>query len=108
MKVCTQETAVAEFPAAWQAQYGHLPDSFRFSDGRTLGGIREDLRSATAAEHIAAIVHLSWIEPPGCDECGGDGPTVQLGDEPDHESNTAWICGGCLRTALDALEAARG
>lgn len=43
-----------------------------------------------------------------CNECGKRVQRlVRLGDEPDYESNTAYICIDCLRRAITALEEAK-
>lgn len=43
----------------------------------------------------------TWTQPPACSECGEQkGSVVELGDEPDYESRTAWICLDCLRAAV--------
>lgn len=41
-----------------------------------------------------------------CNECKSENSLVvaRLGDEPDYESSTAWICLDCLRKAVAACE----
>ena len=50
-----------------------------------------------------AIGNESWTRV-GCDECGARGDVVQIGQEPDYESSTAWICAECLAKALQLLK----
>lgn len=40
-----------------------------------------------------------------CNECNRDvEAVVQLGQEPDYESRTAWICRDCIKLALAAFD----
>lgn len=49
------------------------------------------------------IGNESWTRC-SCSECGGDvDAVVQLGESPDYESRTAWICKQCVKLALDAF-----
>jgi hypothetical protein len=64
-------------------------------------------QTATAAEVNEIIGNQRWCCPRECDECGAKTwGLVQLGQEPDDESNTAEICGNCLTAALRLLGAA--
>jgi hypothetical protein len=47
----------------------------------------------------------SWTDTPTCSECGRAGlpAVVQVGEEPDYDSRTAWLCGDCLRRAIDLI-----
>jgi hypothetical protein len=48
----------------------------------------------------------TWTQPPACKECGAQNDAVvQLGEEPDYEPATAWVCLACLRAALALAEA---
>ena len=51
------------------------------------------------------IGNNSWTMVPSCDECGNPFPicVVMLGQEPERESNTAWVCGECLLKAVGLL-----
>lgn len=65
-----------------------------------------DAEQATADDVATIIGNHSWVRPPGCDECGEESwDAVQLGQEPDYESDTATICPSCLRKALALAEA---
>jgi hypothetical protein len=49
----------------------------------------------------AIIGNGSWTRVPQCNECKTNGAAVvQIGDEPDYESHTAWVCEDCLKKAL--------
>ena len=51
----------------------------------------------------------TWISIP-CSECGDrGGSVVRLGQEPDYDSETVWICEKCLLSALRLIvESASG
>lgn len=52
------------------------------------------------------IGNRSWTSLPTCGGCGKDGLeiVVQVGEDPDYESRTAYLCGPCLREAWYACE----
>lgn len=50
-----------------------------------------------------AIGNGSWTRT-NCHECEAENiNVVQIGEEEDYESNTAYICGDCLKAALSLL-----
>jgi hypothetical protein len=59
----------------------------------------------TQAECVNKIIgNGSWTTI-GCDECGKIVKTVvRLGQEPDYDGHTAWICPDCLRKAIKLIE----
>lgn len=60
-----------------------------------------DPEKASAADIENIMGNNSWVRPNNCSECGKEGwDCVQLGEEPDSESETAWICKDCLKKAL--------
>lgn len=38
-------------------------------------------------------------EKQSCNECGESAATVEIGDDPDWDSHTAWVCHACLQKA---------
>jgi len=43
----------------------------------------------------------TWTDVPTCDECGqSKDAVVRVGEEPDYESSTAFVCRDCLSEAL--------
>ena len=58
------------------------------------------------ADKVEAIIgNGSWVRQYGCSECGIESwDIVQVGEPPDYESATAWICRDCLKSALKLLE----
>ena len=54
----------------------------------------------------SVIGNGTWTEVPECNECGGRNlpAVVRVGDEPDYDSQTAWLCLECLRKAVTLAE----
>ena len=61
-----------------------------------------DTETATAADVAAIIGNESWVRVEDCSDCGAKylKSVTQLGEEPDYESQTAYVCDDCLRKAL--------
>lgn len=60
-----------------------------------------DAETATAADVAEIIGNSSWVMPTACSECRTETwQIVEVGEEDDHESATAWLCADCLRKAL--------
>jgi hypothetical protein len=51
------------------------------------------------------IGNKSWTAVPKCHECGTEDhdAVVEVGEEPDYESNTACLCLACAQKAVDTL-----
>ena len=66
-----------------------------------------DPETATAEDVAAIIGHYSWVNSGQCNECGvRSWQLVQLGEEPNYESCTAYICLPCLQQAVALCEVA--
>jgi hypothetical protein len=64
-----------------------------------------DKETCSAKSVTLIIGNSSLIDKPACSEC--DKRTynlVQLGETPDYESNTAYLCKACLVKALSLFE----
>lgn len=56
----------------------------------------EGIGSSPTPEQIVEILNDSWVTPPKCYECESENiPVVMLGEAPDYESCTTWICENC-------------
>lgn len=52
------------------------------------------------------IGNTSWTKVDNCNECGcSPDKLVEIGQEPDYESMTAYLCLSCLKDAVKLLEA---
>ena len=96
MEVITERVRIREVAARWRAQY---PKS-RENKWEKLKAL--DIETATADEVEAIIGNRSWTRLEECSDCKAtDLPlVVQVGNAPDYESNTAWLCIGCIKKAL--------
>lgn len=63
-----------------------------------------DAEAATASEIDEIIGVKNWCNS-FCDECNENvSDVVQIGDEPDYESHTAWICKKCAPKLIALLQ----
>ena len=55
-------------------------------------------------DEVDRVMGSTWTKHL-CDECRNrsEGPWLELGQEPDYESRTAWICSDCLEQASNLL-----
>jgi hypothetical protein len=97
MELVTRRTLAAEAADRWVAQYkGNL--------GGKASAIRALGESPDPDAVDAIIGNGSWTSVPECNECKADvAAVVRIGDEPDYESNTAWVCEDCLKKALAVI-----
>lgn len=103
MKYISRQTQANSTASRWRCQYsgriGMQGDDkdFVYQELMRLG-------SSPKPESIEKIVgNTSWTSIQ-CSECKKDVQRViQLGDEPDYESNTALVCEYCLKEALQLI-----
>jgi len=83
----------------WVSHYGYSKEGI----AEKLNAL--DVETATPEDVSRIIGNSSWVCEKTCHECGSESwDVVQLGEEPDYESNTANICRSCLEKALDKLK----
>lgn len=59
---------------------------------------------ATAKQVNKIIGNSSWTDNK-CNECNGDFEvTIMLGEEPDYESSTVFVCLDCLQKAIELMK----
>lgn len=102
MKKITRQTLANDVAERWHRQYpgdtGYDIDGARSG----IGGQLVKLGSNPNPDDVERIVrNTSWTTIT-CGECGEKKPDVimELGEEPDYESSTAYICVDCLKKAL--------
>jgi len=55
-------------------------------------------------DDVDRIAGEGWTDVPHCDECGEDvGVVVMVGESPDFESSTAYVCKECILRALTLI-----
>lgn len=104
MKVESQRERIRTVAERWRSAWGSEthrrlnPERLALADKLEALG----LETATKEQVDSVIGNRGWSMPMTCDECSADDgrPVVQLGNEPDYDSNTAWICSACLQQAL--------
>ena len=110
MKVITRSSLAKCAAKHWKTQYCD-PSSKCYADPYDT-----ELRKQTYQRLIALgdkpdpdevdsiIGNTSWTRTPKCNECNtyDHAIIIELGDEPDYDSNTVWICLGCI-TKLNQL-----
>lgn len=102
MKIITQLILAKEAPKRWRKQYSHTNDAEKKEITRQLDAL-EDLGMQIQPETIDAIIgNRSWTRIGKCDECGIEEPPmiVEVGEEPDYESHTTYLCISCLEAAV--------
>jgi hypothetical protein len=108
MKVITERDHILEL-ANWAANFDYLStmkkDQLSHWELQKLEQIRKfrelDLNTCSSAEVNAVLgCNESFRRRPECNECGKSVDcVVQVGEEPDYESRTAYICEACLLKA---------
>lgn len=110
MQIITPQTLAAEAAKAWAEQYSEKP----YYVGSDKVAIYESLLALgdnpTPEQVNAAIGNKSWTTPPTCSECGDSeaDTVVQVGEEPDYESDTAYLCLACVEKLWELVGQARG
>ena len=103
MKLITTRTLIREIAHRWQKQH---PNASRKDTviGKTLNALDPD--TATAEEVANIISNHTWTRVPACSECKQHACSmVELGESPDFQSDTAWVCRECLHKAVQLLAA---
>ena len=94
MRLLTERFQIYTVAQRWRRQY---PSGL---DGIELKLDKLHMGNATSAEIALIIGNESWVQPQECSECHlRTWNIIEVGEEPDYESNTANLCFGCLRKA---------
>lgn len=107
MHQITARTQIRVVASRWRAQYSKTP--YNTPDKMAIAEKLDALDPETAtAEQVAAIIgNDSWARDPKCHECQEIVPmVVQVGEPMDYESNTACLCGRCLKAAYNLAKKA--
>ena len=109
MKLITIRSQIQDVAGRWAIQY--YSNGERARDKKILQALLA-LNTATAtAEDVAAIIgNPTWVCPQTCSECKNEyvDAVVEVGEEPNYGSNTAWLCRDCLIKALALMDSATG
>ena len=93
MRLITKQEKIKNIVKTWTSQYPKDKKDI------TLKLIQAN---PTTEDEIAEIIgNRSWTDN-YCDECGKDSDVlIEVGQEPDYESATAYICPNCLQKAIE-------
>jgi hypothetical protein len=104
MELITERSLIATVSERWREQYS----SSRYPDKQSIAVRLEklDLKTATAEQVKEIIGNDSWTRVPRCSECGTESVAriVRVGEEPDYDSNTAYLCPSCVCKAMKLVE----
>lgn len=106
MRVLDEREQVKEAITNWIANYGLEGTYGADRRGRLVGRelLALDKDTATAADVAEIIGNSSWATPRQCGECRVlTWGIVEIGEKPDYDSGTAYLCFNCLQSAIDLL-----
>jgi len=98
MEKRTRKMLAAEASDRWDRHYAPFKSVALLQISENLKALGP---SPEPSEVDSVIGNGSWTRLT-CSECGQDvDEVVQVGDEPDYESSTAWLCRPCLKSAAE-------
>ena len=101
--VRSERASIAAMIAAWTEPDGVIIDD----SPRRIAMSALDPATATALDVQSALESSHLCLPTECSQCDrATWELVEIGAEPDYESQTAWLCRACLVAALAVLDAA--
>jgi hypothetical protein len=112
MKLLTAKSQAAEAAERWKKNYFNQRTGLWSS---TISGPAKVVYDALIAlgphpepaDVNRVIGNDSWTDN-RCNECGLSGRSVvQLGDEPDYDSSTVWVCEECLAAAAAVFQGSK-
>lgn len=97
----TRQSLANSAAQGWEEHYGRL-DSRHYSEHQALIPKLHALGPTPDPDDVDALIgNDSWTAPRTCSECQREAAAVvEIGEPPDYESSTAWICRRCLENAL--------
>lgn len=104
MEIITERDLIRKVPALWRQRYSckaYLFDPDKQGILQSLDML--NVETCSAADIAKIIGNDSWTKL-CCDECKGTTTwAIQLGEEPDYESNTALLCRACFDNAVQLV-----
>jgi hypothetical protein len=103
MRKITRQTQANNVADRWHKQY---PDGNGYRE-KHIGMWKKlcDLGGRPNPDDVDSLTeNSSWTDVGSCNECNLESDTlIELGEEPDYESSTAYICPACLKKALQLV-----
>lgn len=106
MRILNERTQIKDAIKNFVEMYG-LETYGADKRGRSIGKelLALDPETATRSEVNKIIGNGAWVSEVTCGECGKQTwDIVEIGEEPDYESATAYICIDCLKKAVNLIE----
>ncbi len=103
MELITRQSRASTTAARWQEQYNGPGVTV---DEQEIGAALVALGADPLPDAVdAAIGNDSWTKLDTCGECSKEvAALVQVGEDPDYDSNTAYLCKSCTRRAVVLFE----
>jgi hypothetical protein len=100
MKIITRRSQAKEASARWKAQYGYM-GKWRLPENEVTYNKLKALGHNPDPDAVdEAIGNPTWTSPGACSACRAkESFLVEVGEEPDWESRTAYLCFDCLKEA---------
>jgi hypothetical protein len=99
----TPQSKAAAAADAWQGQYGPYRS---LNDWHAImGSALKSLGPQPTPDGVNSLIgNQAWTKCI-CTECGKSvDAVVQIGEEPDYESDTVWVCRECLAEAVRIMD----
>jgi len=106
MRLRIKSDLIRSVAESWKRQYWHPGRGWsKVYRKEEIYRRLSDLSEQATEDGVKAIIgNYSWTTN-RCDECGKDvDVTVMLGQEPDYESQTVFVCLDCLEKAIALVE----
>lgn len=101
IEINTQRELILTVSKRWDEWYSvrYGSDKHKMEIGRKLRQL--DLQTVKAQKVNDIIGNDTWTTVSECSCCGKQGTSImRIGEEPDYESATAYICKACLKQAV--------
>lgn len=106
MEIMNERFQIKQAIKNWIGMYGLEETYGADKRGRQVGKelMALDQETATTSE-VTEIIGVSWVYKKECGECGEKTwDIVEIGEIPNYESQTAYLCLNCLKKAVRLLE----
>lgn len=109
IEIQTERDRIRTVAQRWDEEWKRLgcfnePEKIRIS--RLLHAL--DVETATAEDVKRITGRDTWAGIVGCTACGNDSSIVAIvGEPPDYDSSTAWLCPDCVAKTFALVQAAK-
>ncbi len=107
MKLIYRKTLIDSLPERWFDTYLRRDDAPYYARAKVKYDALMALPRPLSAEAVDALVARTGWTDLKCDECLRDDceVVVELGEEPEHDTRTVWLCLDCTTNALALMTA---